>query len=78
MPKIGQAEALSIVINGKITEAMQRKDISKSQLSEMLNLGKEALTRKGREKTLSTLDFLTVSLIAEAAGYELDFKRVCS
>ncbi len=76
MPKIGQAEALSIVINGKVTEAMQRKDLSKRQLSEMLNLGAEALARKGREKTLSTLDFLTVSLIAEAAGYELDFKRV--
>ena len=76
MPKIGQAEALSIVINGKVTEAMQRKGLKKEELSEWLNLGKEALARKGREKTLSTLDFLTVSLIAEAAGYELDFKRM--
>ena len=44
MPKIGKAESLSIVINGKITEAMQRKELSKRQLSEMLNLGREALT----------------------------------
>ncbi|MDQ0153152.1 transcriptional regulator with XRE-family HTH domain [Moryella indoligenes] len=75
MPRIGPAEDWSIRINGKVTEAMQRKALSKSELCEKLGLGKETLSRKGREKTLGTLDFLTIALIAEAAGYEIDFVR---
>lgn len=73
--KKGPAETWSIRIDGKITEAMQMQDVSKAQLSEMVGLGKETLTRKGTDRSLGKLDFLTVALIAEAAGYELDFRR---
>lgn len=72
---ISKLEALSIMINGKVTEAMDRKGLSKAELSEKLNLGKEALQRRGREKTLATLDFITVNSIVEAAGYEIEFQR---
>lgn len=69
-------EDFSVLINGKITEAMDRKGISKAELSQKLNLGRDTLQRRGREKTLSKLDFITVSSIAEAAGYEIVFTKI--
>ena len=75
MKRKGPAEAWSIRIDGKVTEAMQMMDISKAELSERVGLGKETLKRKGTDRSLGTLDFLTVALIAEAAGYDLEFRR---
>ena len=71
----GPAERWSICIDGKVTEAMQMQDVSKAQLSEMVGLGKETLKRKGTDRTLCRLDFLTVAMIAEAVGYEIEFVR---
>lgn len=75
MKKKGPAETWSIRIDGKVTEAMLMQDVSKAELSEMVGLGKETLKRKGTDRSLGKLDFLTVALIAEAAGYEVDFRR---
>jgi len=75
MKKKGPAETWSIRIDGKVTEAMQMQDVSKAELSEMIGLGKETLKRKGTDRSLGRLEFLTVALIVEAAGYEVDFRR---
>ena len=71
----GPAEIWSACIDGKITEAMRMQDVSKAELSEMVGLGRETLKRKGTDRTLGRLDFLTVVLIAEAAGYGVEFVR---
>lgn len=65
----------SIVLNGKVTEAMQRQKMTKAELSRSLGLGDETLKRKGAEMTLSTLDFVTVALLIKAAGYEIEFRK---
>lgn len=78
MKKVGPAVAWSARLNGLITEAMDITGLSKAELSEKVGLGVEALKRKGTAKNLGSLDFLTVTLIAEAAGYEIEFRRRAS
>jgi len=78
MKKAGPAVAWSARLNGLITEAMDLTGLSKAELSERVGLGVETLKRKGTGKTLGSLEFLTVAMIAEAAGYEIEFRRKAS
>ncbi len=75
MKRIGPAEDWSFRIDGLVTEAAKRMGQSRFEFSEWLGLGKENLTRKSGSDTLGTLDFLTVAQIANAAGFEIEFRR---
>lgn len=70
----GPLEKISIMLDGKVTEAMGRMDMNKENLSKFLGLGPEALKRKGTAKTLGTLSFITIVTLAHAAGYTIEFK----
>lgn len=67
---------LSIRCSGFVTEAQLRKSLSQVELAQLLEISDRTLRDKSNQKEMYTLSLGQVALLADLAGYEIDFKKV--
>lgn len=65
---------LSIRCSGLITEAQLRKDINQDELAKFMDITDRTLREKSRAKEMYTLTLGKIAVLADLAGYEIEFK----
>ena len=75
MKKITPGEAWNARIEGKVAEAMALTGKKKTELSGEICGNEQKLTRLSGKHELWNLPFRDVAMIAEAAGYDIEFVR---
>lgn len=64
---------LSIRCSGLMTEAQLRNGIDQDELAKFMDLSDRTLREKSRTKEMYTLALGKIAVLADLAGYEIDF-----
>ena len=67
---------LSIRCSGFVTEATLRKGLKQEEVAQLLEITDRTLREKSRSKEMYTLSLGKIALLADLAGYEIEFKEV--
>lgn len=66
---------LSIRCSGFMTEAKLRKNMSQEELAKFLDITDRTLREKSRTKEMYTLSLGKIAILADLAGYEIEFRK---
>lgn len=69
---------LSIRCSGFVTEAQLRKNLSQEELARFLDITDRTLREKSRAKEMYTLSLGKIAMLADLAGYEIEFRKKAS
>ncbi len=66
---------LSIRCSGFVTEAKLRRDMNVEDVAKVLDITDRTLREKSNAKEMYTLPLSKIAMLADLAGYEIDFRR---
>ena len=66
---------LSIRCSGFVTEAKLRRDMNVEDVAKVLDITDRTLREKSNAKEMYTLPLGKIAILADLAGYEIEFRR---
>lgn len=66
----------SIRVSGLLAEAKLTENMTGEEIAQAIGISDRTLRSKSREKDLCTLSFEKIIMLAQLAGYEIEFRKV--